>query len=137
MWSKEGGADRILHFGSKITKRMGFRISFKEGATHEVILFPSTIDSFVLEKPFYNNRQREYIYLNQFCIYQFHDTSSTSPMKRTADLNDNRQLRPDGSNLSAFLYFLREKHKTSYDLIRKTVQKIAPFFDDFQLAPQN
>ena len=77
-----------------------------------------------------------YEYLNQFCIYQFHDTSSTSPIKTTADLNDNHQLRSDGSNLAAFLYLLREKHKPSYDLIRKTVQKIAPFFDDFQLAPQ-
>ena len=56
-------------------------------------------------------------------------------MKKTASLNDNRFLRPDGSNLAAFLYFLREKHSEAYGLIRGTVQRVAPFFDDFQLEP--
>ena len=56
-------------------------------------------------------------------------------MKKTASLNDNRFLRPDGSNLAAFLYFLREKHPEAYGLIRGTVQRVAPFFDDFQLEP--
>src|SRR5215475_6161358 len=46
-------------------------------------------------------------HLDRWRLYHFHDTSSTSPMKATADLNDNEYLRPDGSNLSAFLYFLR------------------------------
>lgn len=57
-------------------------------------------------------------------------------MKKTADVNDNRFLRPDGANLAAFLYFLRERHESSYHLIRRTVQGVAPFFDDFQLEPQ-
>jgi predicted ATPase len=57
-------------------------------------------------------------------------------MKKTADVYDNRYLRPDGSNLAAFLYFLRQKHETSYRLIRRTVQRVAPFFDDFLLEPQ-
>lgn len=75
-------------------------------------------------------------HLNSWRLYHFHDTSSTSPMKKTADVNDNRYLRPDGSNLAAFLYYLREKHEASYSLIRRTVQRVAPFFDDFQLEPQ-
>ena len=57
-------------------------------------------------------------------------------MKKTADLNDNRFFRPDGANLAPFLYYLREKHESSYSLIRRTVQRVAPFFDDFALAPQ-
>ena len=57
-------------------------------------------------------------------------------IKKTADVDDNRYLRPDGSNLAAFLYYLREKHETSYSLIRHTVQRVAPFFDDFLLEPQ-
>ena len=56
-------------------------------------------------------------------------------MKSTADLNDNQFLRPDGSNLAPFLYFLREKKKEAYGLIRSTVQRATPFFDDFQLQP--
>jgi len=67
--------------------------------------------------------------------YHVHDTSSSSPMRKTANTNDNAFLRPDGSNLPAFLYLLHEKHPESYGLIRKSVQQVAPFFDDFNLAP--
>ena len=56
-------------------------------------------------------------------------------MKKTCDLNDNQFLRPDGSNLAAYLYFLQEEHATEYAMIRKTVQRVAPFFDDFSLQP--
>jgi predicted ATPase len=44
-------------------------------------------------------------------------------------------LRADGANLAAFLYFLRVKYADSYDLIRRTVQQVAPFFAGFQLEP--
>jgi len=56
-------------------------------------------------------------------------------MRKTAKVDDNEFFRPDGSNLAAFLYYLREKHVESYDLIRRTVQRVAPFFDDFLLKP--
>ncbi len=74
--------------------------------------------------------------LDRWRLYHFHDTSTNSPMKRTADVNDNRYLRPDGSNLPAFLYFLRVKHEDSYSLITRTVRQVAPFFEDFELEPQ-
>lgn len=74
-------------------------------------------------------------YLDTWRLYHFHDTSSVSPMKKTCDVNDNRFLRQDGSNLAAFLYFLHHKHNTSYNLIQRTIQLVAPFFDDFALAP--
>ena len=68
-------------------------------------------------------------------IYHFHDTSSKSPIKKTADVDDNLYLRPDGSNLAAFLYYLRNRHEDSYDLIQRTVRLAAPFFDNFVLKP--
>ena len=74
-------------------------------------------------------------HLHGWRIYHFHDTSSNSPFKKTGDVHDNRFLRPDGSNLASFLYFLREKHPTEYDLIRRTVQFAAPFLEDFRLEP--
>lgn len=73
--------------------------------------------------------------LGSWRLYHVHDTSDSSPMRKTAQLNDNIFLRPDGSNLPAFLYLLQQKHQTSYSLIRHTVQRVAPFFDDFQLNP--
>jgi predicted ATPase len=63
------------------------------------------------------------------------DTSSSSPLRKTARIDDNRFLRPDGGNLPAFLYYLRKKHQEAYRLIVRTVQRVAPFFEDFQLEP--
>ena len=57
-------------------------------------------------------------------------------MKTTADVNDNRYLRPDGSNLAAFLFLLGKKHGGSYAQILRTIQLAAPFLDDFALEPQ-
>lgn len=74
-------------------------------------------------------------HLGSWRVYHFHDTSASSPMKKTADLQDNRFLRPDGSNLAAFLYFLQQREESSYSLIRRTVQRVTPFFDDFLLEP--
>lgn len=74
-------------------------------------------------------------HLGRWRLYHFDDTSASSPMKKVADVNDNRFLRPDGSNLAAFLYYLRERHEASYSLIKRTVQRVTPFFDDFMLKP--
>ncbi len=73
--------------------------------------------------------------LDRWRLYHVHDTSSSSPMRKTARMNDNAFLRPDGSNLPAFLYLLQRKYPDDYELIRKSVQRVAPFFDDFELAP--
>jgi len=165
---KAGGADKVLHFGSKVTKTLQIHISFQDGRNqYEINLEPTSTDELVPQKEwaYFWNKARfpgplgeglpragkeagisaqqstkiaHYVrdHLDRWRVYHFHDTSTTSPMKKTADVNDNRYLRPDGSNLAAFLYYLREKHATSYSLIRRTVQRVAPFFDDFQLAPQ-
>ena len=73
--------------------------------------------------------------LQAWRLYHFHDTSFHSPMKKTAKLHDNRFLRQDGSNLASFLYLLRERHETSYRMIRSTIGQVAPFFHDFALEP--
>lgn len=73
--------------------------------------------------------------LNSWRLYHFHDAGSTSRMRKTTSVNDNRYLRPDASNLAAFLYFLSLKHENEYNLIRRTVRLVAPFFDDFLLQP--
>ena len=57
-------------------------------------------------------------------------------MKKTADVHDNRYLRSDGSNLAAFLYLLRERHRDDYDTVVQVIQQAAPFFEDFDLRPE-
>jgi predicted ATPase len=166
--AKAGGAEKILHFGSKVTKAIELHISFNGevnqyklalSPTEADELFPSAEWVYFWDKARYpqggvgttveRNGKEAGIsrassrgieswvrtHLARWRLYHFHDTSAGSPMKKTASLNDNLFLRPDGSNLAAFLYLLREKHQEDYGLIRGTVQRVAPFFDDFQLEP--
>jgi predicted ATPase len=74
-------------------------------------------------------------HLDSYRIYHFHDTSSSAPPKQTSDVEDNRFLHSDASNLAAFLYWLQEKKPDYYQNIEDTVRQIAPFFRGFKLAP--
>jgi predicted ATPase len=74
-------------------------------------------------------------HLDRWRLYHFHDTSSSSPFKQACDVQDNRFLRSDGSNLAAFLYTLQTKYPASYNLIVSTVRQVAPFFAGFVLSP--
>ncbi len=166
---KAGGADKVLHFGSRITSELSIRISFMRGVNqYELKLQPTESDELAPteELVYYWHKEKypggpmarglsrlgneagisgkvgdpvaKYVreHLSSWRLYHVHDTSSSSPMKKTADINDNHYLRHDGSNLAPFLYYLREKHNDSYSLIRRTIQQVAPFFDDFLLEPQ-
>ncbi|MCY4611980.1 MAG: AAA family ATPase [Gammaproteobacteria bacterium] len=165
---RAGGADQILHFGSKTTTGLMIHLSFANEKNQYKIelaaddsdnLFPVSETTYFWRKDKYpepyssglspsngeagiSSRKLHqdvprYVAgcLDSWRLYHFHDTSSTSPMKKRADLNDNRHLRPDASNLSSYLYYLREAHEDSYDLIRRTTRLVAPFFDDFLLEP--
>jgi predicted ATPase len=54
-------------------------------------------------------------------------------MRRDVGVEQSAALRPDASNLAAFLLRLRDEHGERYQLLRKTLQRIAPYFDDFEL----
>lgn len=69
-------------------------------------------------------------------VFHFHDTSDTAGVKRLGSLHDNEYLRPDASNLAAFLYRLSGEYEGVYEQIRKTIRLAIPFFDDFVLKPQ-
>ena len=76
-------------------------------------------------------------YFEQFKTYHFHDTSSSAPLKQPSKLRDNSNLKEDGSNLAAFLYWISQKHPTIFKLIEYSIRSIAPFFDKFDLKPDN
>lgn len=125
-----GGAEKILYFGSKVTREIVLDFSFG-GGNYAITLRPSTDDGLYES----GGRFTPVVSGVRWRIYHFDDTSSSSPMRKTAQVDDNRSLRADGANLPAFLHLLRERHRGSYDLIVQTVQRVAPFFDEFQLDP--
>lgn len=94
--------------------------------------------------------------ISSWTVYHFHDTSVTSRMRREHSVRDFRELASDAGNIAAFLYRMQSSgvHRpdsldsprvpfqitgaeANYERIRKTVQLIAPFFDDFLLEPEN
>jgi len=74
--------------------------------------------------------------LQDWKVYHFHDTSITAKVKQTCNINDCELLAPDGANLSAFLKSVMEYSPKSYKQIVKTIQRVAPFFQDFILEPE-
>ena len=163
--TEAGGAEKVLHFGSKLTKEISIGLSFSRGRyelklrpTDELKLRPTADDALYKyeeevkprngpsdhsqvvttddeEAAWDKAMERSLAQLLDWRIYHFHDTSSSSLMRKTAKVDDNRFLQPDGSNLAAFLYYLREREEASYSLIQRTIQRVAPFFDDFRLEP--
>lgn len=162
---KKGGANSFLHFGSKVTKQIEVSLFFKSAGGNEnqfsVILdigqnslfIKSVKTAFkpvskwhsiefeknVLESKFSEIKESQAYYVNnrlkEFEVYHFHDTSDTSPIKGLADLNDNHYLKRDGSNIAAFLYYLKLKEPKHFKRIELMVKSIAPFFDRFDLDP--
>lgn len=69
-------------------------------------------------------------------VYHFEDTSETAAVRRRGNIEDNRRLRGDAGNLAAILYALRETRAQYYRRIVATIRQVAPFFEDFELAPR-
>ena len=162
---KKGGADSLLHFGRKYTSEIEITICFKSVEGHEnqftlileagqeSLFIKSTRTAYkhygkwrkleyeqnVSESQFAHINQKQAFYvnrrLNEFDVYHFHDTGDTSPMKAMSDIHDNLRLRRDGSNLAAFLYYLKEKEPKHFKRIEMTIKSIAPFFEHFVLQP--
>lgn len=72
-------------------------------------------------------------YFQEFKIFHFHDTGNNSPLKQPSKVNDNRNLREDGSNLAAYLFSIKETNPKYFKIIEKTIKSVAPFFEKFDL----
>jgi predicted ATPase len=85
----------------------------------------------------YRNKIPKYVFpkMRNIVVYHFHDTSDTSPAKQTVDVDDNRFFRPNAANLPAYLYWLQEKHPVQFRHIEEHIRLVAPFFEQFVLAP--
>ena len=163
--TKASGAERLLHFGSKTTPSMGFEAYFGAGAhSYQLTLAPTDDDGLYPIREATGHRHANSAHslwgspgpreqgreagisdpqltgasdlvrerLASLRSYHFHDTR---PIGKTVKVDDNRSLSADGANLAAFLLLLRDRQPASYHLIRRTIQRVAPFFDDFDLKP--
>lgn len=161
---RKGGANALLFMGKKRTQEIEFDFYFKRDdyqnryivdlfESQERLLIKSTETAFFSAGKWYFQICDQYSeeasiqtdlvgqawYVNplmkQFEVYHFHDTGDTSPMKSFSSLHDNVALRKDGSNIAAFLYYLKARHPKHYMRIEKMVESVSPFFDSFYLEP--
>jgi predicted ATPase len=160
---RAGGASTLLHGGPKRSQQLRLRTDFGANG-YEAILVPTAGDALFFERevcyfkgriPDYNTvigsghresnlraagEQKDvprYCYdaMRSWQVFHFHDTSAQAGAKQKQPIGDNSFLRPDGANLAPFLYRLQETDPDHYERIRDSVRLVAPFFADFQLAP--
>jgi predicted ATPase len=74
-------------------------------------------------------------HLSNVQVFHFHDTSTSSNLRRSCDINDNQYFKQDGRNLPAFLYLIKVNHPKIFNRIEKTIQAVAPYIDKFILEP--
>ena len=71
--------------------------------------------------------------LRDAIVYQFHDTSSASPIKTRWDAEDNHRLLEHGGNLAPILIHLRRNDLPKYEMICRHIRRALPEFDGFEL----
>ena len=149
-------AERLFHYGLKQTKTLEGYLEFGDNA-YEVVLQPRDNGSLFIGKEVSYYRGSGYPvhnigesnikdsttyrdkwlrdYLQSYKIYHFHDTSVGSPLRSSANVNDNRMLSSDGGNLPAYLYALQERAPKTLKRIEAVVRMAIPYFGNFNLAP--
>lgn len=163
---KQGGANRIVTYGVKETGQLVSQIRFGNYGYHFELhptnddsfvivdervfdgeIFPewfklnsgtseTVLQKEFIQKPYLRGADCCYESMQNVKVYHFHDTGDSAAVKRPGSLHDYGYLRPDGSNLAAYLYYLKESHPEWYGKIRKAAGLAMPFFRDFVLKPR-
>ena len=156
-YTMQNRADSLFSYGLKKTKEIKGYLQFADNA-YEVILqsrdngslFISEESSYYADRPnTFSNLDESRIkdstafrdkwlrnYLKSYKNYHFHDTGKGSPLRASADVNDNRVLKEDGGNLSAYLYMLQRVHPKTLKRIELVIKSVMPYFECFDLEPQ-
>jgi len=139
---KKGGADRFLYLGPKTTNQITISFCLSDEAEFCTDLIATSNNKLVKSThalPVRGiskkgvSRIIDFIKTKIHKEWHFHDTSDFAAIRRPCSKRDYEHLRPDASNLAAFLLFLKKKHEKEYQYIREVIQLAAPFFDDFLL----
>lgn len=155
-----GGEDKFLHHGSKVTERIEAYLSFNKDADSYFFYLEKGTDGLIftseylrynftrseniaqLEKEAYIKNSENFIAkhvlesLEGLKKYHFHDTGKNSPFNKLSHIpNDTYFLYEKGDNLAAYLYQIQKEHPIVYNRIIKVIQSIAPYFSDFFFRP--
>jgi predicted ATPase len=68
-------------------------------------------------------------------VFHFAETAVAAPAAYECDFGDNHELREDGGNLAAYLFYLQNYQQTAYRRIVGTIRQALTGFGDFVLQP--
>lgn len=69
-------------------------------------------------------------------VYQFSDSSLSSPMRQASTVESAHYLQSEANNLSSFLFYLKNNYKETYNRIVDYTKSVIPQFQDFYLEPE-
>lgn len=155
-YTMQNSAEKLFHYGLKQTSELKGYLAFEDNAYEVRLQAQDNGSLFIAEERSYyqsssfnvSNIDESQIknsstyrdrwlrdYLQSYKIFHFHDTSKGAPLRSSANINDNRYLKTDGSNLPAFLFMLQEKYPKTLRRIELTIRSVMPYFGNFSLAP--
>jgi predicted ATPase len=73
--------------------------------------------------------------LKRLRVFHFVETAVKAPAAHECDFSDNHELREDGANLAAYLFYLQNYQHTSYRRIVGTISQALAGFGEFVLQP--
>ncbi len=76
-------------------------------------------------------------YLSMCKVYQFSDSSVSSPMRQASTVESAHYLQSEANNLASFLYYIKNNYIDSYQRIVSYVRTVMPQFGDFYLEPEH
>lgn len=69
-------------------------------------------------------------------VFQFSDSSNSSPMRQAAPVDSAHYLQSEANNLASFLYYLKNNYPDSFRRITEYVRDVVPQFHEFYLEPE-
>jgi predicted ATPase len=155
---RRGGIQRLLHFGPYVTQQIRIDFAFYDNEevveiinwsdgdyvdiasarSGDISIEPMSYLSKMPARPRYGGARTEKCqkFFKGASLYHFLDTSRASRIRSAANFTQMNFLLSDGSNLPAFLYYIRESSPSSWDPILSAVRKVNPFFGEFVLEPE-
>ncbi|MFO1359365.1 AAA family ATPase [Plasticicumulans sp.] len=148
---KQGGPDALLFRSRKHSEHLIATFNIEHDSGYCFSLAPTSdnrmvfdLEALWLNSPKTQNQLDENINPNtngyfeakafqpfKWRVYHFHDTGDSARVKQLHAINDNLRLKPDATNLAAYLFRLHNDHIDSYKRIVETIRLAAPFFGDF------
>lgn len=150
-YASEREASRLLYMGRKVTDKIRLTFNFSDSWLNSMDIELKDVENRLRVRGLHieenetaiadpakgkdYNIERMRSLVDQYWIHHFQDTGAKSSYRTSSQMNDNRFLRADGSNLASFLYRIRVKEPHLFRKIEDIIHEVTPSFGCFDLMP--